>query len=157
MWGEFNHFLRLSSDFDGHCGGRMNEGEMAGKGAVVVPLIQMECVAIDPVRFLMLRRELGDAGAALVVQRVFEGLSETMARLEQLRGTAEVEEFARMGRRLSRLAEQVGLARLARVAEDVVALAQDGDITANAAIWARLCRLSGGVLGAATQPQEGRV
>lgn len=134
---------------------------MGGKSGNVMRLPLRERARIDPVRVLKLRRELGHAGAAVVMQHRVEAITAALIRMEAMRGPdrspEEAESFRRSGQRLGRLAAEVGLVRVARVAEDVVHLSRDGDPTAFAAAWARLLRLCAAALGAETGIRHGRV
>lgn len=134
---------------------------MGGKSGNVMRLPLRERARMDPVRVLKLRRELGHAGAAVVMQRRVEAITAALIRMEAMRGPdrnlEEVESFRRAGQRLGRLAGEVGMVRVARVAEDVVHLSRGGDVTAFAAAWARLLRLCAAALGAEPGIRQGRV
>lgn len=128
---------------------------MGGKTGNVTRLPLQEPARLDPVRVLKLRRELGHAGAVAVMERRLEGLATALARMEAQRG-AEEGDFAAAGARLTRIATDLGLMRLAQVAEDAVEALEIGDEIAAAAVWARLLRLCGSALGTAADAREGR-
>ena len=138
----------------------MEEAEMSDKSGKVVRLRLDEPARIDPVRLLQLRRELGRAGAAAFFSCRVRALTSTLGRMEALRASEgterQMQEFRRLGRRLSRQAGEVGLTPIARVAEDVVASGTLRQDAAANAIWARLLRLGAVVLDMETEIRRGR-
>lgn len=134
---------------------RVETGDGTGGGIAVLPLA--EGVRLDPVRLAALRRDLGEHGAEHVICRAIEGLCESLAEMETHLAAGQAQEFCRKGRSLARLAGEVGLNGLARVAGDVVALSRSGDPVAFAAVWARLLRLAGKTRMNHSAAQEGRL
>lgn len=154
---------------------------MGGKSGNVTRLPLRERARTDPVQILKMRRELGAAGAALVMQRRVEAITAALTRMEALRGPVpaadpppgeersdtagearasasdRAERFCRAGRRLGRLAAEVGLVRIARVVEDVLLLSRGADRTAEAAAWARLLRLCAAAIGTEIGIRRGRI
>ncbi len=101
-----------------------------------------EGVRLDPDRLMALYEDLGEAGAENVVSRAMDELSHRMREMQLQFRNAEIERFCRNARSLSRVAGQVGMVSLARVAQDVADCAGLGEQIALAATWARLQRLS---------------
>ena len=134
---------------------------MGGKTGNVTRLPLRERARTDPVQILKLRRELGAAGAALVMQRRVEAITAALVRMEAMRipdRTADqAERFRGACRRLGRMAAEVGLVRIARVAEDVLLLSRGADATADAAAWARLLRLCAAAMGTETAIRQGQL
>lgn len=138
----------------------MEEAAMGDKSGKVVRLRLEEPARIDPVRLLQLRRELGRSGAAALFSCRVRALTATLARMEAMRAPGasdrQAEDFRRLGRRLSRQAGEVGLTRIAKVAEDVAALGAGLRDPAADATWARLLRLCAVVLDMETEIRRGR-
>lgn len=101
-----------------------------------------EGVRLDPDRLMALYEDLGEAGAENVVSRAMEELSHRLAEMQRQYRDVEIDRFCRNARSLSRVAGQVGMVSLARVAQDVADCAASGERVALAATWARLQRLS---------------
>lgn len=86
--------------------------------------------------------DLGAREAEAVTTRA---LSEIGKRVEQMRGAqarADLVAFAGLARSLARVATQIGLVSLARVARDAGSCTTGGDAVASAATWARLDRMA---------------
>ncbi len=135
---EINHFLRRSGHIDQAAGVQVWGGRMADMAV----LRHEEGVRLDPDRLMALYEDLGEAGAENVVSRAMEELSHRMAEMQRQYQRLEIEAFCRNARSLGRVAVQVGMTSLARVAQDVADCAATGDAVALAATWARLSRLS---------------
>lgn len=101
-----------------------------------------EGVRLDPDRLMALYEDLGEAGAENVVSRAMEELSHRMGEMLVQFRSNDAERFCRNARSLARVAGQVGMISLARVAQDVADCAGSGERVALAATWARLQRLS---------------
>jgi hypothetical protein len=114
-------------------------------GAEMVEIVRLrlqEAVRMDLGRLEALFDELGICEAEAVTGRA---LGEIAKRIEQMRAArARVDQvaFAGLARSLARVATQIGLTSLARVARDAGTCATGGDAVAFAATWARLDRIA---------------
>jgi len=108
----------------------------------LVALDHEEGVRLDAVRLVKLVTELGDRGAETMVSNTMEHMAMLLAEMEEQYVGGDTRELCRSARRLSRLAEAVGMTTLARVAGDVDACAGRNDMVAFAATWARLLRIA---------------
>ena len=101
-----------------------------------------EEVRLDPCCLSALYRDLGPLAAETVLTRA---MSEIAARLEGLtepHRSGRWAELARRARALSAIAEQVGMASVARVARSVADCAASGDAAGIGATLARLDRIA---------------
>jgi len=112
---------------------------MAGN---VVALRPKECVRQDAEPIAAIYRNLGTASAEQVVTRELGELALTMAGLAQQVRAHQVQDMARQLRRLQRMAEGLGMVSLGAVAGDVRQCLERADVTAFAAVWARLLRIA---------------
>ncbi len=87
-------------------------------------------------------RNLGAPTAEQVVTRALGELALTMAGIVEKVQAQELRDVARQLVRLRRLADDIGLVSLARVAGDVQACLERADGTAFSAVWARLLRVA---------------
>jgi len=113
-----------------------------------------EGVRLDPDRVVALYAELGEAGAEAVMCRSIEELAVQLAALQKAAQAPDAVALAEAGRRLGRLAEQIGMVSLARVASDVAQAALGGDAPAVAATMARLVRIGDRSLTAVWDMQD---
>jgi len=100
-----------------------------------------EGVRIDSDRLMALYDDLGAAGAEGVVSRAMEELTRRMSEMQDQFRSQELVTFSRNARSLGRVAGQVGMTSLARVAQDVADCVARGEAVALAATWARLARI----------------
>ena len=87
-------------------------------------------------------RNLGTSSAEQVVARALGELALTMAGLASQVRAHDLTDITRQLRRLQRMGENLGLVSLGLVAGDVRACLDRGDVTAFAAVWARLLRIA---------------
>lgn len=107
----------------------------------VLQLKPTEPVTVDPDRLGALYHQLGEAGAEDVVCRALEELAMRLGQCERLYRAERWDELRKNSRSLIAIAEQIGMAGLARVAADVTRCLDQGDGTALAATLARLIRV----------------
>ncbi|MDP3959969.1 MAG: hypothetical protein Q8Q26_07900 [Pseudorhodobacter sp.] len=112
---------------------------MTGTIAVLRPLERLRQDA-EPVAVMY--RDLGTAQAEQVVTRALGELALTMSGLAHQVRAHDLADLARQLRRLQRMAEQLGMISLGLVAGDVRRCLEGGDVTAFAAVWARLMRVA---------------
>lgn len=112
--------------------------------ASITTLRQTEPVVIDRGRLIILMRDLGEAGAARVVDRALEEISCRMLTVATGWTEGDCRRVSRAAQSLIAIADQVGMHLLAHVSCDVAALAKSGDAPALAAAVARLQRVGEG-------------
>ena len=100
-----------------------------------------EGVRLDAARLMALYDDLGETAAETVMCRAMEDLSARVAEMQRQFRCGETDAFGRNARSIGRVAAQVGMSSLARVAQDVADCAALGETVALAATWARLERL----------------
>lgn len=100
-----------------------------------------EGVRIDSDRLMALYDDLGAAGAEAVICRAMDELSHRMQDMRDQVASQDFAGFSRHARCLGRVAGQVGMTLLARVAFDVADCGAGGDRVALSATWARLSRI----------------
>jgi hypothetical protein len=108
----------------------------------VVPLGLKECVLHDAAPIAAIYRNLGTASAEQVVTRELAELALTMAGLAQQVRAHQLRDVARQLRHLQRMAESLGMVSLGQVSGDVRICLERADVTAFAAVWARLLRIA---------------
>lgn len=108
----------------------------------VTALQQQERVRLDADRLETLYRQLGDRGAEDVVCRALEEIAARLAQAERDYQAARFPEMRKGCRSLIAMADQIGMAMLARVAGDVTGCIDAGNGTALAATFARLLRIA---------------
>lgn len=101
----------------------------------------METVRLDAGRLKQLYLQLGEAGAEDVVCRALEELATRLSMTERCHREARLEEMRKCARSLIAIAEQIGMAALARVARDVTQCIDASDRVALAATLSRLLRV----------------
>lgn len=104
-------------------------------------LQQRESVRLDADRLEALYLELGETSAEDVVCRALEELAARLGHAERCYREGRFDEMRKNSRSLIAIAEQIGMALLARVAGDVTASIDAGDHNALAATFARLLRI----------------
>jgi hypothetical protein len=87
-------------------------------------------------------RNLGAPTAEQVVSRALGELALTMAGIVEQVRVQDLRDLSRQLARLRRLAEDIGLVSLAKVAGDAQACLERADSTAFSAVWARLLRVA---------------
>ncbi|MFZ9199118.1 MAG: hypothetical protein ACO22Z_07210 [Paracoccaceae bacterium] len=108
----------------------------------VVALPVKERVRQDSEPIATIYRNLGTASAEQVVTRALGELALTMAGLAAQVREREMQDLSRQLRRLQRMAENLGMVSLGLVAGDVRECLDRADVTAFAAVWARLVRIA---------------
>lgn len=108
----------------------------------VVALSHEEGVRLDAARLVALVTDLGDRAAENLVARAMEEMALRLAEMETQYCEGATRDICRNARALSRLAGEVGMTTLARVARDVNTCAGRGDMVGFAATWARLLRIA---------------
>lgn len=101
-----------------------------------------EGVRLDPDRIVALVSELGEDGAEQAVCRAIEELAGRLTELQRFVDEGDAVAMHRSAQRLSKVAEQIGMLTLARIAGDVLRTADAGDVAAQAATLARLVRIA---------------
>lgn len=96
---------------------------------------------LDPDRLGALYSQLGDTGAEDVICRAMEELAVRMAHCERLYRQGNWAELRKSARSLVAIADQIGMRLLSRVAGDITASIDAGDMVAVAATLARLLRI----------------
>ena len=87
-------------------------------------------------------RNLGAASAEQVVTRALTELAMTMAGLASQVETRDMRDMDRQLRRLQRMSENLGMISLGAIAGHVRDCLMRSDVTAFAAVWARLMRVA---------------
>lgn len=108
----------------------------------VVALPVKEHVRQDSEPIATIYRNLGTSSAEQVVTRALGELALTMAGLASQVRAHEMQDIARQLRRLQRMSENLGMVSLGLVAGDVRDCLDRADVTAFAAVWARLVRIA---------------
>ncbi|MFP4569355.1 hypothetical protein [Rhodosalinus sp.] len=106
-----------------------------------IVLSREEPALMDHARVSRLFAELGPEAAGAVVTRALEELAVRLARLGRLRRQGDMAYLRKTARGLAAIADELGMAALARVALDVTACVDTGDDVALAAVLSRLERL----------------
>ncbi len=106
-----------------------------------IVLSRQEPALMDHARVSRLFAELGPEAAGAVVTRALEELAVRLARLGRLRRQGDMAYLRKTARGLAAIADELGMAALARVALDVTACVDTGDDVALAAVLSRLERL----------------
>ncbi|MCV6586720.1 MAG: hypothetical protein OIF47_14405 [Marinibacterium sp.] len=89
----------------------------------------------------MLYRQLGESAAEDVICRAIEELAVRLSQCQEMYVSADFGPLRKNARTLIAIAEQVGMAALARVARDVTLTIDAGDRVALAATLSRLIRI----------------
>ncbi|MGY6410197.1 MAG: hypothetical protein ACXIUV_04120 [Alkalilacustris sp.] len=114
----------------------------------VVGLVHEEGVRLDGARLVGLVSRMGDGGAERHLSHALDRMERATARIEALYGDGDMAAIRREAASLAKLATEVGMTSLARVADDVQTCAARGDTVAFAATSARLRRIAARSLGA---------
>ncbi|PTV96608.1 hypothetical protein C8J27_102410 [Rhodobacter aestuarii] len=116
-----------------------------------------EPVRLDPDRLVVIYAELGELGAERLIAAAMEDLAVHLvaAQLAAQEGRAELLE--RAAREMAKLAGQVGMVMLTRVAEDLLLCVERKDKISQAAVLARLVRIAERSLTAVWDLQDMRI
>ena len=109
--------------------------------SVLAVLRHEEGVRLDPDPLVALYSELGENGAERVICRAMEELASRLSEMMRHADEGRPEALICSARLLGKVAGQIGMATLVRVAADVVRTAETADLTAQAATLARLVRI----------------
>jgi len=109
---------------------------------IVAVLEPREVIFQDVEAVAQIYRNLGAPLAEQLVTRALGELALTMASIAEKVRAQDLRDLARQLARLRRLAEDIGLVSLARVAGDARICLERADSTAFAAVWARLLRIA---------------
>lgn len=107
----------------------------------VAELKPQEPVYVDPDQLSGLYATLGDIAAEDVVCRAMEELALRLAHCDRLYRNNEMADLRKSSRSLIAIADQIGMQKLSRVANDVTNCIDAGDMIATAATLARLLRI----------------
>ena len=108
----------------------------------IVPLGPREVVRQDVEAIAVIYRNLGAPVAEQMVTRALGELALTMAGIAEKVRAQELRDLAQQRGRLGRLAADLGLLTLAKVAGDARTCLERAESTAFAAVWARLLRVA---------------
>jgi chemotaxis protein histidine kinase CheA len=111
-------------------------------GGQVVALCPNDRVRQDGEPIATIYRNLGTASAEQVVARALSELAITMAGLAAHVRAQDLQDMDRQLRRLQRMSENLGMISLGMIAADLRDSLAQGDMTAFAAVWARLMRVA---------------
>lgn len=107
----------------------------------VTYLKQSEAAGLDFDQLDLLCEQLGPTEAEDVMRRAMEELALRLSHAERLYRDDDVGKLAKGTRSLIAIADQIGMCKLARVADDVTTAIEQGDKAATAATFARLLRV----------------
>ncbi len=107
----------------------------------ITQLKQTETVRLDSDQLEQLYLQLGEAGAEDVVCRALEELASRLSLTERCYREGRPQDMRKSARSLIAIAEQIGMAALARVARDVTVCIDQHDRVALAATLSRLVRI----------------
>lgn len=100
-----------------------------------------EGIRLDPDCLIALYAELGEGGAERVIVRAMEELAARLTEMQRFADDGNAPALARSASFLAKIARQIGMVTLARVAADVVLATDSADGAAQAATLARLTRI----------------
>ena len=113
-----------------------------------------ERVRVDQDQLHCLYADLGEAAAEDVVCRAMEELALRLAHCDRLYRAGDLVELRKSSRSLIAIADQIGMAKLSRVAGDVTNCIDANDATALASTFSRLVRIGEGSLTAIWDLQD---
>lgn len=113
-----------------------------------------EQVRVDPDQLSGLYADLGEIAAEDIVCRAMEELALRLAHCERLYRNEEWSELRKSSRSLIAIADQIGMTKLAHVANDVTNCIDSKDNAALAATLGRLLRIGEGSLTAIWDLQD---
>ena len=126
----------------------------AARGAILAWLVHEEGVRLDGDRLVALYAELGEAAAEAVICRAMEDLATALADLQRLAVVRDLAGMPGRARQLARVARDLGMDSLCRVALDLEVCVDRGDMPALAAVLARLVRIGARSLTAVWDLQD---
>lgn len=113
-----------------------------------------EQVRVDPDQLSGLYQDLGEVAAEDIVCRAMEELALRLAHCERLYRHEDWADLRKSSRSLIAIADQIGMSKLARVANDVTQCIDANDRAALAATLSRLLRIGEGSLTAIWDLQD---
>ncbi len=113
-----------------------------------------EQVCVDQERLGTLYKQLGETDAEDVVCRAMEELALRISHCDRLYRTSDWQELRKNSRSLIAIADQVGLKKMAAVANDVMSAVDQADPVAIAATLTRLIRVGERSLTAISDVQD---
>lgn len=117
------------------------DGKAGDDLAQIAQFNQSESILIDARRVAALFSRMGRRRAEAYVSVKVEKMTDLLARIEEQYHNDRHDVIASDSREISRLAADIGLTSLARVARDLGIVARRRDMAALGAIWARLVRI----------------
>lgn len=108
---------------------------------LIMDLRPAERIIIDSDQLGELFNRLGDRGAEKFVMEAVEAISDLLAEVDACVRNHRRPEIVPRVQQVSRLAAEIGLTSLARVARDMGITAQRVDMVAHRAVWERLVRI----------------
>lgn len=117
-------------------------------------LMQSEAANLDHEQLGTLYAQLGTVGAEDVLRRAMEELALRLSHSERLYQQGELPELRKSVHSLIAIAEQIGMRKLARVADDVRYVVDQSDPVAIAATLSRLMRVGEASLTAVWDLQD---
>jgi hypothetical protein len=97
--------------------------------------------AIDRDRLRRIYTDLGAHAADRVIGRAMEDLAIRLARTDRARRDGDLRRLAREAKATAAVAEELGMAQVARIARDLASVAATPDLIAVSAVSARLDRM----------------
>ncbi|MBZ4023175.1 hypothetical protein CKO11_11980 [Rhodobacter sp. TJ_12] len=116
-----------------------------------------EPVRLDPDRLVVIYAELGELGAERLIAAAMEDLATHLVAAQLAEKEGRVELLGRAATEMAKLAGQVGMVMLTRVAEDLASCVERRDPVAQAAVLARLVRIAERSLTAVWDLQDMRI
>ncbi|MDN5788581.1 MAG: hypothetical protein L0H65_16305 [Pseudorhodobacter sp.] len=110
--------------------------------AMILELRPKDRVHQDAAPIALIYKSMGTKAAEEVVSRALGELAFAMTSLATLVRGSDLADVARQLRRLQRMAEQLGLVSLGKVAGDAQNCLRNNDLVAFPAVWARLVRVA---------------
>jgi hypothetical protein len=107
----------------------------------VVSLRPSERVVVDSALIVALTRRLGARGAEEFVAERVEEISDRLADIDWQIRHRQLVEVPLAAQRVGRLSAEIGLASLARAAQDLAQVTRAGDPAARSAVWERVVRI----------------
>ncbi len=120
----------------------------------ILQIQPLESVRVDSEQLSGLYMDLGDIAAEEVVCRAMEELALRLAHCDRLFRSQDFAELRKSSRSLIAIADQIGMKKLARVAQDVTNCVDAGDTVALSSTLGRLMRIGEGSLTAIWDLQD---
>lgn len=131
--------------------------QLEGGVSAIEKLPLEESVRLDSDRLVVIYAELGQSAAERLIAAAMEDIAVHLVAVQLAARERRAELLLRGAGEIARLAEQVGMVALARVARDLQTCVRRKDRTAQAAVLTRLVRLAEGSLTAVWDLQDMRL